>query len=250
MYKTAHYMSLLTFGLAVTAYYVWTGASATWWTGALVAYFCFSCLGVTVTFHRHLAHNSFQFRHPLLRYLGVLFGTLGGTGSAIAWVAVHRAHHRHSDTPLDPHAPSKGLMSFLWPEYDDSVNYRLVKRMMKDPYLHFMHAHALMVFAAYYIVLAALGGVQAVAFFGFIPQAMTISMSLIISWATHTGGYRTYETKDDSGNVWWLALPTWGESWHNNHHAKPNKASFQHKWWEIDISRAVIALIAKQGTVK
>ena len=245
MFKTIHYMALMSMGILSAIYYLVIGADPLWWISAGIAYFAFSCLGVTITFHRYLAHNSFKFRFKWMEKLCILFGTLGGTGSAIAWVAVHRKHHRHSDTDQDPHTPMNGVKAFLMPNYDQDVNYRLVKRMLKDPYLHFMHKHAVKVFAAFYLVLFLLGGWHAVVFLGFIPQAGTSLMSVIISWSTHTTGYKNFAIKDNSRNTWWLTILAWGENWHNNHHAKPRLASFQYRWWELDISGLVIKLIGK-----
>ncbi len=250
MFKTNHIIAVTVIGTCLGIYYAITGADLLWWCAAFGMYFAFSCLGITTTFHRYLSHNSFKFRYRWMERLFILLGTLAGTGSGLAWVAVHKEHHRHSDTEHDPHSPLNGIKGFLVPHYDDRVNYRRVRRLMKDRYVWFLHKRATTVFAVFYLVLFILGGVQAVAFFGLIPQAATSLMSSILNWFTHTHGYRTYETNENSRNVWWLALITWGEAWHNNHHAKPSRAVFKHKWWEIDISGALIALIAKQGTIK
>lgn len=248
MFKTIHIILVTLVGTLAALYFMATGASPLWWGAAMVMYFAFSCLGITVTFHRYLSHGSYKFRWHWMERLFILLGTLAGTGSALAWVAVHKEHHRHSDTEKDPHSPLNGLIHFLVPHYDDRVNYRYVRRLMRDRYVWFLHRHALSVFAAYYAVLFALGGLEAVAFLGVIPQAATSIMSSVLNWFTHTHGYRNYETNENSRNVWWLAPFTWGESWHNNHHAKPARASFRHKWWEIDISGIVIHTIKHKET--
>jgi len=125
-----------------------------------------------------------------------------------------------------------------------------VRSLMADPYTAFMHNNALYLIAAFYVALWCVGGDQATAFMGLIPQALTSIFSVLCNYFPHKTGYRNYDTADHSYNTWWLALPTWGDAWHNNHHAKPGRASFMHKWWEIDISGLVIRLVAKQGTIK
>ena len=80
---------------------------------------------------------------------------------------------------------------------------------------------------------------------GIIPQTLTSIVSALCNWFAHTSGYRTYDTDDDSRNNAWLALITWGDSWHNNHHKKPWLYSFKHKWWELDISSLVIKMVKK-----
>lgn len=243
MFRSIH-LTLITLAGILAGAYFWD-AGGLWWLAAGLTYFVLGCLGVTVTFHRYLTHNSFEFRWVWLEKLFILFGTLGGTGSPISWVAVHIAHHRHSDQEGDPHGPHLGWKNLLG-QYDEHVDFRTVKRFLKDPYLRFLQKKGLYVILAYYAVLFVLGGLMAVAFFGVIPQAINSILGVVTSLSAHHFGYRNFNTKDESTNVWWLALITFGESWHNNHHAKPNSSTFQHKWWEIDISAMVISLIKKK----
>jgi len=177
--------------------------------------------------------------------LFILFGSLAGTGSAIGWVAVHKAHHKHSDTDKDPHGPMTGWRNFF-NDYDEHVNYWSVKNLLKDPYLKKLHKYGLWILLAFYALLFMIGGVKAIVFLGLVPQMLTIVISAMSNYFTHSYGYRTYETGDDSRNTWWMSIPTWGESWHNNHHAKPHLYSFRHKWWEFDISGSIISLIREK----
>jgi fatty-acid desaturase len=234
-------------GIAAFAYYLILEPTVVSWLMAITTYFFFACLGVTVTFHRHLAHCSFQFRWPWLRHIGILLGTLSANGSAVAWVALHRAHHKHSDGDSDVHGPPIGWRHFL-ANYDHSVRYSYVKDLLSDPHLARLHKHTGTLIATYYVLLFALGGLWAVAVFGVIPQMMTNLTSTVGNWFSHCVGYRNYETPDNSRNTWWLALPTWGDAWHNNHHAFPGRYSLWHKWWEIDISGAIIWLVKQRET--
>lgn len=242
MIRSSHIAAITILGALAFLYFSWVGVSGWWWVSAFLVYFLFSCLGVTVTFHRFLTHNSFKFRYKWMERLFILFGSLAGTGSAIGWVAVHRSHHAHSDKEGDPHGPGTGWRNFF-NDYDDDVNYRLVKSLIQDPWLNWMHREGMLVMLSYYGFLFLLGGPPALAFLGLIPQMMTIVVSASCNYFAHLYGYQSYQTDDDSKNTWWLALPTWGDSWHNNHHAKPHLYSFRHKWWEFDISGSIISMI-------
>jgi fatty-acid desaturase len=242
MFRSIHLVLIALAGILAGVYF-WD-AGAGWWLAAGLTYFVFGCLGVTVTFHRYLTHKSFEFRWVWLKKLFILFGTLGGTGGPISWAAVHIAHHRQSDKEGDPHGPHLGWKNLLG-QYDQHVDLRKVKRHLKDPYLRFLQKHSLHIILIYYVILFVLGGVLAVAFFGLIPQAINSIMGGVLAVSAHHFGYRNFNTKDESTNVWWLALPTFGEAWHNNHHAKPGSASFQSNWWELDISWVVIRMVGK-----
>lgn len=235
-------MSITILGLLAAIYYLIIGASTGLWISAFIVYFLFSCLGITITFHRYLTHNSFKFRWKWFHIMCVAFGSLAGTGSAIGWVAVHRTHHLHSDQPNDPHGPHKGWRNFF-NDYDAGVKYYLVRDLLKDNFLRKLHNYGFYIVLVYYLILLSVGGLVALAFFGLIPQMLTIIISASCNYFAHLTGYQTYDTNDNSRNTWWLALPTWGDSWHNNHHATPGKYSFTHKWWEIDISGLIIKMI-------
>lgn len=242
MIRSVHISAITIAGLLAACIYAYIGIDLYWLLLTFISYFAISCLGITVTFHRFLTHRSFKFRWKWMEKLFILFGSLAGTGSAIGWVAVHKAHHKHSDTEHDPHGPVTGWRNFF-NDYDDDVDYMSVKHLVKDKYLYFLHKHGLLILLAFYICLFIIGGINAVIFIGIIPQALTIFISASCNYFAHITGYKSYETGDDSRNTWWLALPTWGDSWHNNHHAKPHLYSFQHKWWEFDISGSIISLI-------
>ena len=245
MYKSIHMIAIVVLGIVSTMYYLIVGADWQWWLAAIVMNFVFGCLGVTVTFHRYLTHKSFEFRYSWIERLFSLFGLLGATGSPLGWVGLHKTHHKYADTTKDGHGPVRGWRNFF-PDYDYFVSYKDVRYMFKDPYHKFLHNYGAWVIVLYLGVLYLVGGFQTMAFFGLIPQLITGGMSSICNWFTHWKlGYRNYDVPDDSVNVWWLAIPTWGEAWHNNHHAEPWTASFQRKWWEVDISALVIKLVSK-----
>jgi stearoyl-CoA desaturase (delta-9 desaturase) len=245
MFKSIHMIIIVIVAAILAGYFLVTGAHPLWWAAALGMNFLSGCLGITVTFHRYLSHQSFEFRWPWMEKFFSLLGLLGGTGSAIGWVALHKAHHAYVDTDRDPHGPPRGWRNF-YPDYDTHLRYRFAKHLIKDPFHWFLHKNGAWIIGAYLLALYVFGGLEALAFLGLIPQVITGGVSSVCNWFTHFHGYRTYDTDDNSRNVWWLAIPTWGESWHNNHHANIGDYSFRNKWWEIDISAMVIYLVKKR----
>lgn len=240
-------LQLLTFAATLYAIF-WLDASLHWWGVALFAYFLTGCVGLTVTLHRALTHRSVVFRKPV-EYLFTWLGVVGGTGSSIAWTAMHRAHHANVDNEHDPHAPSKLGWSILFSVYDYDFNPLHAKHLLKDPvhvFLHRFYLPLLIVWAALLTIID-----PYLFLFGFcVPAFLQITVSNLTSILTHSHGYRNFETKDESSNNWLIALIGWGEGWHNNHHARPSKAIFQHRWWELDAGGMVIRAAAVLGLAR
>ena len=215
----------------------------------LLGYFLYGCLGIVITFHRKYTHNSYN-TFPILTKIFAVLGCLGGTGSPLAWVAIHINHHLKSDKPEDPHSPVyKGLKIFTL-EYEQQVDSKTKWRMrslITDPYQQFLHRYYFAIMLAYDALLFAIGGFWLVAFLHLLPAVITGLMSNVVNYVGHmptwAGGYRTFNLNDQSANNWLWALPSWGESWHNNHHRFPRNYSYTQKWWEIDVSGLIIKLL-------
>ena len=215
----------------------------------LAGYFVYGCLGIVVTFHRKLTHNSYKSNEWLTK-LFTIFGALGGTGSAIAWVAIHINHHLKSDTINDPHAPKyKGWRIFLL-EYEANINQDTkwrMRRLISDKFQQFVHRYYFVIIAVWSLLLFAIGGVWLMIFGHWAPAVLTGIMSNVVNIVGHKpnwiGGSRTYNLNDESTNSWLFAIPSWGEAWHNNHHRWPMRWKFGEKWWHLDISAMVIRLI-------
>lgn len=222
-------------------------------------------MGVTIGYHRLLTHRSFDCP-KIVEYFWVLAGYLAFEGSPIWWVTIHRAHHRYQDTPLDPHSPKFGLMHshFGWmmdrsyaPHLDPAVQ---TKDMVNDPVYRFLEqggdwhrAHTLafcigMLFRI--LILIAFGWVPALA--SLLGGLAVLQIPLLLNVICHIPklGYRTYATRDDSVNVWWIGLLAFGEGWHNNHHASPGSARTGMKPLELDLSWAMILLMKKLGLIQ
>ena len=221
-----------------------------------------SALGATVGFHRLLTHRSFQ-THKATEYVFAVLGTLSVQGSVSSWVADHRKHHAYADAEGDPHSPydfGPGFVGALRGLWHAHVGWLLtqghqadVRRYAHDivedrgmtvidrAFLPIVAAGIAIPFGLGYIVAGGIGGALSAALWGglarvFLFHHATFSVNSIC----HFFGSRRFATEDHSGNVFWLALPSMGEAWHNNHHAFPRSAYHGLRWWEFDVSGLVI----------
>lgn len=215
----------------------------------LLGYFLYGCLGIVVAFHRYLTHKSFE-TNPLIIKMFSILGCFAGTGSPLAWVAIHINHHLKSDKPDDPHSPLyKGWKIFTL-DYVNEVNSDTKWRMrnlVTDKFQQFLHRYYFGINLLYSLILFFIGGLYLMIFFHWAPAALTAIMSNVVNYIGHKpnwlGSFRSYNLNDQSSNNWLWAIPSWGEAWHNNHHRFPKRAYFGDKWYQIDISGLVIKLI-------
>ena len=217
----------------------------------LVGYFIYGCLGIVVTYHRRLTHNSYQ-TYPLLTKIMSVLGCFAGTGSPLAWVAIHINHHLKSDKIDDPHSPLyKGLKIFTLDyvnEVDNDTKWRM-RSLVTDKFQQFLHRYYFAILAAYSILLYMIGGFWLMVFAHWAPALITGVMSNVVNYVGHKpswfGGYRSYNLNDQSANNWLWAIPSWGEAWHNNHHRFPKDYTFRKQWWEFDVSGLIIKMIKR-----
>lgn len=215
----------------------------------LAGYFIYGCLGIVVTFHRQFTHNSYK-THPLITKILSILGCFAGTGSPMAWVAIHINHHLKSDKPSDPHSPLyKGIKIFALNyehEVDSTTKWRM-RKLVTDPFQQFLHRYYFSIIIAWSLFLYIIGGFYLMIFLHLAPALITGLMSNVVNYVGHKpnwlGGYRSYNLNDQSSNNWLWAIPSWGETWHNNHHRYPRNYTTQYKWWELDISGLIIKLI-------
>lgn len=247
------------------------GAIAAFWTFTwqavvltLVLHWISGGLGICLGYHRYLTHASFQTSRPMKMILA-LFGGLAGEGSAIDWVANHRQHHAHSDQPGDPHSPHDGpwWSHVFWIAYtvQGEERDRHVRRwapdLAKDSGLvwagrFFLPSHFLlgfMLFALGYSIGSWSMAWSFLVYGIFVRLVFVLHSTWFVNSASHMWGYKNYETTDDSRNNWWVALLTYGEGWHNNHHAYPRMAPHGHRWWEIDVTYLTIRVLKSLGLV-
>ena len=219
------------------------------WAGAASAYamvFAMNGLGIIITFHRYMSHGAFEFRWKWVRQLFLYLGTIGCSGSPLAWVAVHKLHHKHSDQERDPHNADMGLLNMQLVRYNTEDYDRVfrMKSVIKDPWCLFLHNYYFGVLLATVLALWIVGGAWAVYWLFIVPGAVTLFAENLVNWAAHKDfGYRNHETNEKSRNVWWLNILSVGDGWHNNHHANPRGWTTRERWWEIDPCGWVIRMV-------
>jgi fatty-acid desaturase len=219
-------------------------------------------IGICLGYHRLLTHQSFRTYRPVKWFIAWL-GGLAGEGSAVHWVANHRKHHALSDEVGDPHSPQDGpwWAHMFWTtpnmrrsSYDEH-NRRWAPDLMKDRMLIFLDRTFLLWQIVFGFALFGLGywlggsymGWSFVVWGMFVRLCYVLHATWLVNSATHMWGYRNYQTNDNSRNLWWVALLTYGEGWHNNHHAYPRMARHGHRWWEVDVTFVAIRVLETLG---
>jgi stearoyl-CoA desaturase (Delta-9 desaturase) len=240
------------------------------WAAALLLgmWFLVGGLGVSVGLHRLFSHRSFEAAPALRTVLGVL-GGMAAQGPLVYWVSLHRMHHAASDQPGDPHSPRASA----WPEHgprraawrghmawvlrhDVPKPTRYARELLADPLARRLN-RAYPVWVALGLLLPAAVGTWAVGGWpGFLfglywGGVLRIALGHHIIWAInswcHLGGSRPHATADQSSNVAALALLSWGESWHNNHHAQPTSARFGAGWKQPDVGWWAVSAFVTLG---
>lgn len=237
------------------------------------AMYLITAIGITVGFHRLLTHRSFQTFKPI-EYAFAIFGEMAVQGPVIAWVADHRKHHAHTDEEGDPHSPHvspeggvKGVFAGLWhahtgwlmssqgradwkkyaPDLYEDRGMRTISRQFP---LLVLTSLALPALAGYLVTGTPVGALTALLWGGFVRIFFVHHVTWSVNSICHFLGSRRFETDDHSTNVFWLALPSLGESWHHNHHAFPRSAAHGLKRWEPDPSAAIIAAMERLGLAR
>jgi stearoyl-CoA desaturase (Delta-9 desaturase) len=251
------------FALALAVWRSWSGLLRPSDVVVFVVVYLLTGLGVTVGFHRHFTHRSFQAKRAVRITLGIL-GSAAIEGPVISWVADHRKHHAFADVPGDPHSPHvdhgvgwlgalRGLghahVGWIFRHDQRGAHDRYAPDLLADPAIRFVHRMfplwAISGLAFSFVLGAAIGGSVHAGLTGllwgggvrlFVLHHATYSINSIC----HVFGRRRFATDDESRNVFWLAVPSLGESWHNNHHAFPTSAAHGLRRRELDLSALVI----------
>lgn len=258
------------FALGYAVWHSWQGLLR--WSDVVifVVAYVLTGLGVTVGFHRLFTHRSFKTGKPLRATLAIL-GSAAIEGPVTAWVADHRKHHDFSDQVGDPHSPhvehGHGFRGALRGLFHAHVGWLFIHthRGAKERYARDLRAEPMMMTIDRLFLVWALGGLALCflagwALGGSVHAGLTgllwgggVRMLVVhhvtysINSICHFAGRRGFETPDESRNVWWLAPFTFGESWHNNHHAFPTSARHGLTRWQFDLSGLVISGLEKLG---
>lgn len=219
---------------------------------AFFAVYVVHAIGITAGYHRYFSHRSFKTSRAF-QFVLALMGTLAAQKGVLWWTAYHRLHHRTSDTPHDPHSPHYGFWRahagwFLAPG-SEATDWRRVRDWKRFPELVWLNEHFLLPPLALALGLYLAGGLPWFAWGFCICTTMTWHITYTVNSVAHRHGYRNFQTSDDSRNVAWLALPTWGDAWHNNHHHHPRAARHGLRWWEIDLTYGFLRTLARLGVV-
>jgi stearoyl-CoA desaturase (delta-9 desaturase) len=209
---------------------------------------------VTAGYHRYFAHRSYKTSRAFQFLLAVLGATSMQNGP-LWWASAHRRHHKHSDTPDDPHSPvRRGLYhAHIGWNFDLSApavhDYSNVRDLSRYPELVFVDQHAWLPLIAYAFACLAIGGWPGVVW-GFVVGTLAVfHATMLINSLAHAWGGRRYATDDDSRNNALLAVLTLGEGWHNNHHHSMNSARQGFFWWEVDVTYYTLRGLSRLGLV-
>ena len=231
--------------------------------GVAVALYAIRMFAITAFYHRYFSHRAFK----TSRAAQFIFAVLGNSAvqrGPLWWAAHHRKHHRHSDEPPDVHSPRVhgfwwSHMGWITSRENFATDLKQVPDLARFPELRFLDRFnvivPLLLAVGLYALGAALGpawgtsGGQMLVWGFFISTTVLFHATCTINSLAHVWGRRRYETSDDSRNNFWLALLTFGEGWHNNHHRHPAAVRQGHRWWEIDLSSYGLALLAAVGVI-
>ena len=242
------------------------------WQDLVILVVCYVVIGsgITVGYHRLFTHRSFKTSRPI-RVLFAILGSAAAEGPVIDWVATHRKHHKYSDVEGDPHSPHvghgsgwRGAMSgffhahigWVFSDMEVADEQIYAKDLLADPPIKFVDrtfiVWVLLGLAFPFGLGVALTGTLDGGLTGFLwGGAARIFLlhhsTFAINSVCHFFGRQDFDTRDESRNVPWLAVFTWGESWHNNHHAFPTSYRHGLRRWQLDPSAGMIRVLEMTG---
>jgi len=257
-------------GLAVGIYLLW-GHGVGWLDLLLLlAFYTITTLGITIGYHRMFTHRALQ-GGPAVRGVLAVCGSMAGQGPVIEWCAMHRQHHKHADRPGDPHSPHlhgdgpAGFFKGMWHAhvgwlYADSPPgvAKGVPDLVADPVLRFVDRLFWLWMLLGWILPGVIGGLASGSWFGFLTgciwgglvrQFLLHHTTFSVNSVCHVWGSRPFKSTDESRNNAIFGVLTFGEGWHNNHHAFPTSARHGLRWWQLDISWLVIRALQAVGLV-
>ena len=231
----------------------------TWKALAITAVLYWMGIGFGIGMGYHRLHTHRSYRVPkFIEYFFAVCGTLTLEGGPIFWVATHRVHHQNSDHAGDPHSPHDGgfWAHMGWIIFGDSKhnNTQLMSRyapdLARDRFYLWLNSYHYVPLVALGLILLATGGIRMVLWGVCLRVVVGLHATWLVNSATHMWGSRRFITRDDSRNSWWVALLTFGEGWHNNHHAHPTSARHGLAWYELDITWLQIRFLQLVGLAR
>ena len=225
---------------AIAALFFWSWPAL---ISALVLYWVGGSLGIGMGFHRLITHRGYKVSKPI-EYFLVTCGALALEGGPIQWVTTHRIHHAHTDRTGDPHTPRDGgwwahigwILRGSAQDYDQATLEHYAPDLIKDRYYVWLNHYYYVPLIILSVALLAFGGFDVMLWGVFLRVTLGLHTTWLVNSATHMWGRKRFDTGEDSRNTWWVALLTFGEGWHNNHHAHPTSARHGLRWYEIDFN--------------
>lgn len=223
---------------------------------AVALYWISLSFGIGMGYHRLLTHRGYQCP-KWFEYFLTVCATLALEGGPLFWIATHRIHHQLSDKEGDPHSPRDGAwwahMGWIIFGHANHNNTALMARyapdLARDKFHVWISKYHYVPLVVTGLALWAFGGFSYVLWGVFFRVSMGLHATWLVNSATHLWGRKRFATRDDSRNNWWVALMTFGEGWHNNHHAHPVSARHGLAWYEFDQTWLTIRLFEALGVI-
>ena len=230
-----------------TTHFSWTGLAL---CGA--SYFV-RMFAITAFYHRYFSHRTYKMGR-VMQFVGAFLGASATQKGGLWWGAHHREHHKHSDTPEDPHSSKKGFWHshFLWFMYGEGnqTDYESIKEFTKYPELMFVERHWHLAPLSLALGLFAIGGWHYAVWGYFVPTFLVQNVTYCINSVTHILGKQYFSTGEESRNHWFLGILALGEGWHNNHHRYQASTRNGFYWYEFDITYLLLKLMSFVGLVR
>ena len=244
---------------------VWVGVSATAVTVALALY-ALRMFAITGFYHRYFSHKAFR-TSRVMQFVFALVGAMSVQRGPLWWAAHHRHHHRHSDQPADVHSP---VQHGFWHSHVGwflrrdafATDHAAVADLSRFPELRWLDRFDTLIPAMLALALYLVGqwleqahpelgtsGAQLLVWGFVVSTLLLLHVTVSVNSLAHRVGTRRFDTRDNSRNNFWLALLTFGEGWHNNHHHFPGAARQGFRWWEIDITYYGLRVLALFGLI-
>jgi len=209
----------------------------------LFLYWVAGNLGIGMGYHRLLTHRGYKCP-KWVEYVLTTCATLALEGGPIFWVATHRVHHQLTDKPGDPHSPRDGgfwahmgwILTGKTFHNNNTELLAYVPDLRKDKFHVWISEYHWVPMVVLGVILLALGGWKFVFWGVFLRTVILLHSTWFVNSATHMWGSKRFDTDDDSRNLWWVAYLSFGEGWHNNHHAHPQSARHGLAWYEFDMN--------------
>jgi stearoyl-CoA desaturase (delta-9 desaturase) len=238
-WTTTAFMAAFHIGaIAAVFFFTWKALAVAvflWWVSG--------SLGIGMGYHRLLTHRGYK-TPKWVEYFLTICATLALEGGPMAWVGTHRVHHQNTDKEGDPHSPNDGgLWAHMGWIMTGQTMHNSVQKLL--PYMPDLRKDKFHVWITKWhwvpltvlgVLLLAIGGLPFLFWGIFVRTTLGLHATWLVNSATHMWGSRRFLTADTSTNNWWVAILTFGEGWHNNHHAVPQSARHGLRWYEVDMN--------------